>query len=479
MKIKEEIKKSGHFWLPPYREKMPGILSISNEKGIELEVAQPFVNDPASIVSIFSHLDSFFRVVGHIQEYGFVILDGCQTPTSGFSFNYGVIQTSRVIWANRVFTGFPKLQDEIPSFNTFKFSIEGIDEWVGIRGINVDYKQEERITTISSKPPEIIPFNLTNGMRLEITFDMGSSSSHSPLEIGLTQKTYFKLVSENPQEFGVFFSVARKIIGLLCFTINETVSLDSMSATSDGLLQDIGDGITRPVTINIYDSSVFLPKDQPEIRGDKMLFGFSDIQDNAEGMINKWIERYDEYKNAFNLYFLAQLKPPLSWAVKFMSLAQGLEAYHRTKSDEKYMEDDEFREIRKNIIKQFPKKDRNWFGAKLHYANELTLRNRIKKLIAPFERYIGGEREPQLIDYIVNTRNYLTHYDSDLELKAAKGEDLYNLGLKLELLFELHFLDLMGFSQEEIDSIVINNRKLQWKISLTFSGAGAENGMSS
>lgn len=479
MKIKEEIKKSGTFWLPTFTKEVSGVLSISNESGIVLEVAQPFVNNPASIASVFTNLDSFFRVVGHIQEFGFVILDGCQTPTSGFNFNYGLIQTSRVILANRVFTGFPSLQTEIPSFNTFQFSIEGINEWVGIRGINFKFEPKERTTTISSKPPKTISFNLTNDMRLEITFIMGPTESHSLWEIGVTQKTYFKLVLEAPKELNEFLDVARKIVGLLCFTINETVSLDSMLVTSDELLQDIGGGGTRPAPIGIYDPSVFLPKDRPKIRADNMLFRFSDIQDGAEGMINKWIENYEEYKDAFNLYFLAQLKPPLSWSVKFMSLVQGLEAYHRTRSDEKYMEDDEFKVERKKVIKQFPKKDRNWFGAKLNYANQLTLRDRIKKLIVPFEKYIGGDREPQLINYIVDTRNYLTHYDSKLESKAAKGEDLYYLGIKLELLFELHFLNLMGFSQDEIDSIVANNRKLQWKCSLILSDAEVENETSS
>lgn len=484
MKIKEEIKKTGTFWLPPFTEEVSGVLSISNERGIVLEVAQSV--SPENIAAIASQFnpnsDTFLdRIAGHVQEYGFVVLEGCQSKTDSLNLNLGVLQTSRVIWAERIFTGFPQPQKEIPPFNTFKFSIEGIDEWVGISGIDVIggiYNYELLTTTILSKPPEIISFNLINGMRLEIMFDMRRTSSQSPIERGVTQKAYFKLVSEDPKGFNEFFDVVRKIVGLLCFTINETVSLDSMSVTSDELIQNIGDGSARPATINIYDPSVFLAKDRPEIRADKMLFRFADIRDGAENMINKWIENYEEYTTAFDLYFLAQVKTPLSWSVKFLSLVQGLEAYHRTKSDEKYMEDDEFREIRKKVIKQFPKKDRNWFGAKLNYANQLTLKDRMKKMIAPFEKYIG-ERETQLIDYIVDTRNYLTHYDSKLESKAAKGEDLYYLGIKLELLFELHFLDLMGFSQDEINSIVANNRKLQWKYSSTLSGHDVENGTSS
>ena len=49
MKIKEEIKKSGKFWIPQSSEPVTGVLSISNERGIELEVAESLVSDPTSI----------------------------------------------------------------------------------------------------------------------------------------------------------------------------------------------------------------------------------------------------------------------------------------------------------------------------------------------------------------------------------------------------------------------------------------------
>ena len=471
MKIKEEIKKTGDFWLPPYPGKVPGILSISNEKGIELEVARSFEDNVTTIANLLSsNPDRLNLILGYIQGYGFVILDGCQSKTDSINLSHGVMQTSRVILVNRVFTGFPQPQNDLPLFNTFKFSVEGIDEWVWIHGINRDYNYQERTTTISSKSPESIPFTLTNGMRLEITFDMGTTDSHSPWDIGVTQKAYFKLVSEDAQELKQFLSVAHKIIDLLCFTINETVSLDSMSATSERLCQDIGNGITQMAEINIYDPSVFYySKDQPQIDRNRMLFRFSDIQDGAEEMINKWIESYEQYGHAFNLYFLAQLRPQPSLEARFLTLAQGLEAYHRKNCDDKYMEDDEFKEIVKPLIKQFPKSERNWFAAKLQYANELTLRSRIRGLVEPFEAFIVAESSRQLVDSIINTRNHLTHYDPDLELKAAKGEDLYILCLKLELLFELHFLELMGFSQEEIESIADNCPKLQWKRSLSLS----------
>ncbi len=474
MKIKEEIKKSGTFWIPQSPEPVPGILSISNERGIELEVARSFVNDPASIAALLNNFDNFYRVIGHIQEYGFVILDGCQTPTGGFNFNFGQIQTSQTIWANQVFTGFPRPQNEIPLFTTFKFSIEGIDDWVGISGIstiNARYRQVVGTTTISYKLPETISFNLADDMQLEIVFIAGRPDTLGPREAGITQKVYFRLISEDAQELKQFLSIAHKIVDLFCFTINQTVSLDSMSATSEEIRQNIAAGITPLAEINIYDPSVFYySKDQPKIDRNQMLFGFSDIQDGAERMINKWIESYEQYEHAFNLYFQAQLRPQPSLEVRFLSLAQGLEAYHRESCDDKYMADDEFKTIRRRVIKEFPKKDRNWFGARLNYANELTLRDRIRRMVEAFNNFFGEEEKSLLIKLIVDTRNHLTHPDSDSESDAAKGEDLYILCLKMELLFELHFLNLMGFSAEQIQAIADKCPKLQQKRSLGLSG---------
>ena len=466
MKIKENIKKSGNFWLPPYREPMPGVLSISNEKGIVLEVDNSLINDPASIVSSFVNIDNVFQVIGHIQEDGFVILDGCRISTSGLNFNLGQIQTSQTILVNRVFTGFPDtqyLQNGIPSFNAFEFSIEGIDEWLWIHGIDDDYNPEERAITISCKQPESILFNLTNGMRLEIMFDIGNTTTRGPWERGVSQKAYFKLVSEDAQELDEYLSIAHKIVDLLCFTINETVHLDSMSATSHEIIKNHGD----PAPITIYAPSVFYySKDQPKIDRNRMLFGFSDIRDNAEGMINKWIESYEDYRNAFDLYFLAQLKPQLSLEVKFLTLAQGLEVYHRKPNEDNEIDE----ELVASLIDCCPEDKQKWLKNRLEYPDRISLRERVKELINSFKEIFGNSKERNKLAYkIAVTRNYLTHYDPKSEPNAAKGEDLHVLCLKMELLFELHFLKLTGFAPEKIQSIADKCPKLQWKRSSSLS----------
>lgn len=118
------------------------------------------------------------------------------------------------------------------------------------------------------------------------------------------------------------------------------------------------------------------------------------------------------------------------------------------------MDETEFDELIRDLIENFPEEKRGWLEGKLMFANELVLRKRIKKLIEPFNDFFGnkGSRK-KLINRIVDTRNYLTHYDQRLEPKAAKGRDLQILCQKMAILFQLHFLQLVGFSQEDINSI--------------------------
>ena len=103
--------------------------------------------------------------------------------------NFGGISKS-LIHVGIAFTGVQYDENTLPLFNTLTFSVEGIDEWVGISGINVDYQLEEHTSTISYQPPENIPLNLGNGMQLSITFGWTAPGFPIIKEARISQKTY-------------------------------------------------------------------------------------------------------------------------------------------------------------------------------------------------------------------------------------------------------------------------------------------------
>ena len=142
MRIKEQIKKSGFFWLPsansnssdaPSDNAVSGTLSISDGGNIELELTQSLVTDIRDF-----KLDDLNQILGHVETYGRVTVDRCYSITPKRSIVHGVWMESEIIKANRVFTGIRYKEDVPPRFNTVTFSVEGIDEWVGINGFDVE-----------------------------------------------------------------------------------------------------------------------------------------------------------------------------------------------------------------------------------------------------------------------------------------------------------------------------------------------------
>ena len=458
MRIKEELKESGYFWLPSAPDKrIPGTLSVSDGGVIKLELFGVFGTSGRD-------LDPIERIVGHVEKMGFVTLDDCycrswssNVDTSG---TFDDISKS-LIDVMRVFKGVAYREGEIPCFDTLTFSIEGIDRWVGISGIEVDHQRKKHAATISYELPANIPIKLKNDMELLIAFSWQSPLlSRALKEAKVTQKIYFHLISQDARELDEFISVANKLTTFLCFAINEMVCLDSISTVFDTPHQDIREDLSRMTSVDIYCASSPHSKKCPEIYEHNMLFEFKEIQNDIEKKINNWIKGYEQFAPAFHLYFWAQRNAYPYLEVRFLSLIQGLEAYHRRTSEEKEMDETEFEELVEKLIEQCPARRKEWLRNRLRYGNEVSLRKRITRLIEPFKDPFGNkEKRKKLINRIVDTRNNLTHHS-----EREYIEDLWVLCQRMEALFQLHFLQLIGFNGEEIKSIVANCSQLREKL---------------
>lgn len=118
------------------------------------------------------------------------------------------------------------------------------------------------------------------------------------------------------------------------------------------------------------------------------------------------------------------------------------------------MDDNEYKILFDRIIKCCPEERKEWLEGKFKFGNEISLRTRIKKIIEPFNHLIGTNKERKnLIGKIIDTRNYLTHYNHDLKDNAIEGFNLIELNKKLEGLLELSLLKELKFLEEEIDNI--------------------------
>ena len=71
MRVKEEFKKSGYFWLPSTPEnKVPGTLSISDGGDIKLEIIGYLESE-----RLFHSASTFERIIGYIENGGEITLE--------------------------------------------------------------------------------------------------------------------------------------------------------------------------------------------------------------------------------------------------------------------------------------------------------------------------------------------------------------------------------------------------------------------
>ena len=431
MRIKETIEKPGYFWLPEKPDdKIFGTLSIADGGRIELKLEGGLLSEKDNWKTMLE-FKGLKRIVGEIGARS-VTLDYCYVRS--YMSDSSIVKSS--VDVKRAFIGVAYEEDEVPRFNSMVLSIEGMTEWVGEESIEVDYLTDDaanlgRTASISYRRPEALSFGLADGMQLLIIFGEEIKRWRTPLMRGkIIPKTAFKLRSQKALELDEFLTVVRKITIFLCFAIDQTICLDRMSAISDDLQRKVGDK-KYPIEIKIYYPSwPYSDRDKPKHYLHDIPFRFTDIRDDFEKIINKWLEAYKTFETAFNLYFDAKTgahKTTLEW--QFLALVHAIEAAYPENSPDK----------------------KDW----------LPLEEKVETFIEPFKDRIGNAEERKtLIDAIVHTRNYLTHYNQHWKLTAAKDEDLWRLYFTIDRCFQLYFCHLMDFSSEAIDRVL---KFLDWK----------------
>ena len=417
MRIKDEIRRSGYFWfLTEPDTKLPGTLSIFDGGIIELEL----LHTPGS--EKLDLKERWTRVAGQIEKEGFVTLDRCEFKKAE---NFGGI--SKICYnVKRAITSLTYQNSEYPRFTSLSFSVEGLDDWVGLNEITIDgLPCGEGTITLSYKQPEHVTIHLENGMQLFImstftcpgrfSINEDFTLSQKADEFNIRPVTSITLFAADGCGFEEFHPVVKELTAFLCFATNRFVCIDSMSAEIGNPHSDITDGTTSMDTAKIYYESwpyANYTKDKSKIPPPNSI-EFSALSDHGEKIIKQWIAVYDQIEFGLNLYLSARMGAHPTLQARYLALAQALEGCHRRAC-----------------------------------GSSKSFGERIKHIIEPFAMIIGDEATQQeLISNIVNTRNYLTHNDPSLEPKAAKGVELHHLCSKMERLFQLYILQLLGFNQ--------------------------------
>ena len=127
------------------------------------------------------------------------------------------------------------------------------------------------------------------------------------------------------------------------------------------------------------------------------------------------------------------------------------------------MSDEDYKKVFKALESAIPDyiedNHKKSLKSRLKYGNEFSLRTRLKRIFKDNQENLKMfiKSKGKFIITVVDTRNYLTHYDQEQDEPIVENLEL--LIQKLKILLEICLLKELGFSSEEIKDLFSRNRR--------------------
>lgn len=442
----------GEWWLPndPGKQ-IPGVLTYSPDEGIILELMGSFKD--------IRNIEKFLEleiIIGISKNGEDITLYKC----SEISSSYTAAGLSTLFRVNRVFVGAHFQREDDIKFKSVSARFLHLDEWLGISGFESEeqLKGGKAISVVYSNPSEI-QMKIGNGYSLSIFFDYAVEfPSRGYYKFNIQQEARIKIEADRARTLRDYEKVIEDIQNFISLGI---FWLKSRPFDIQGEMED------GSKVVKIFDAYSLSLGYSLILDRKLMLFEFKDIQDRFEIFLRNWINKAEQLRFIIDSYFHDSSG---SWEYRFLSLVQALEAYHRCCFERgEYLSDSEFQKVYNeliNVISSYPSEEfRRSLIERLKYANEFSLRKRIKEI---FDKYADVLKEfikdkNRFIEGVIKIRNYYTHRDKKLE-KEVKGYNLYSFIFQLKMIIEVCLLAEIGFSLDEIKNLFLKNEVYRWKV---------------
>ena len=459
MQTPHPIKGRGFFWLPNNPEQQyPGDLTISTSGEISLEI----LHHPEDTASQALHDKTPFglapgRICGILDSRS-ITLEECIAYDDPFHFLRFLERSVSVhrLDARTAYIGTPFASGEKISFSKIELSLESLNEWFDITGFDAktEFVNQKARWTLQYDQPEDTIISLPNGTQMKFVISPSfiyPHNSDSKLSSEITQRVHISLAAKEMLPVEEFFLMIQKIQTFLCLVTNRITRIEWLSGYSKKEL----DKWDQEIETKIYfHRQVGSPTWN---RPSRMMCTYSTVSEDFERMFLNWFDRYEVVQPAFDLYLSSRTGAHKNLSGVFLSLVQALETFHRRTIGGAEMEPSDYEALCTIVVESVPDDKREFMKSKLKYANEVSLRRRLKDLFDQAEHVLGPSSQVKpLINNIVNARNYLTHYDKGSERAATEiiSRDLHGICLELDILVQACFLHFAGMKVDRIKTMV-------------------------
>jgi hypothetical protein len=426
----EELEFSGWWWLAGDQDnRVPGIMTFSNEEGIRLKLIGSF-KEPTQLGS--GDQDQYPLILGLTGEGKLVTLfDAIPLRTS---FTFPALTATQEFRARVGCTGAHFLQPEEARFHKASLEYTHLADWVGTSGFHRELGTEGGILSkyrLTYTFPEEVKAAVANGeVCITYAFQEGGDRLW---QVSLSQSTSIHVDLSQHLTFDEWLTnFVAPFANLLTLGTTRPNAVTHISMYSEHKTLSTPKGDTE-VPVEVFYQQVWNEKSQAKpLFPHDMLFTLHDVAEDFDGVVSNWLRVAKELDSVCNLLFSVRYRPVFS-ENRFLNTVQAVEPYHRTKIG----------------------------------SRRRSLRNSIRYLLGVAQEVASPliTDEKSFVRKVIATRNYYTHHDPRLRKKAATGSELYWLTQTLSFMMEACLLDELGVAAERRRELFQRNQRYVYAVS--------------
>lgn len=445
----EPFEYEGYWWLPgEENSETPGTLTYDPQSGAELTTLGR-IQEEQSL-----HSRTLIDIIVGISDSGKKItLFDCRDH--GVKMSMPGIERhtykTRLIAVGALHVEYP------PVLKSISFQCTDLDAWVGRHGFTMSTNYDPFEVQVGYSKPDPIEANLPNDYKLRIGFSASVPGGKWPQrKVAVTEEKWIKIEASEEKEFELMWEEANRIRDFLSLAIGKAVFITNVQGTNEAAKREVR-GQTYYEQVEFYAPGWPSPEGhRPVKRPDEVLLPLEAVENKLEETTSLWFEKVNLLEPVLDLYFGTLYEPTIHLQRHFLFLAQATETYHRRTSNEKNASEEDHQRRVSEIMESIPSEYESWLNGKLRHGNELSLRQRIKRLVdrhdTVFEEYIVDKHS--FAHAVVVTRNYLTHYVEEMEEQASNALELLDLIYKLRTVIETSLLSEIGLEDDKIAEVL-------------------------
>jgi hypothetical protein len=443
------FQHDGVWWdLRDPRKRRVGTLRFHPVKGARLRLIVP-TEKP----DLLPAMESYDLIHGRTTDGTAVTLFRCfDISTKG---TWSTAPRPIEVFANAVIVGLHCEQPD-PLLHSASVSFRHLDEWWGADGVQADpsAKHPDFAARYTSEPP----IDVHDDGRFRVSVRSFCVYSVSGREASMREEARVEVTAAAPaplSEFQKVIQACGDFLSIACLDVCDTRELSVVAPASDP---------HRPQTGQFYAVPIYKDLERRSVRGPHMLFRYRDVQARLPALMGAWLSQSDALHAARVLYLSGAYGGGYVES-RLLDLTQAAEAFHRrfhppgTFMDPAEFEATVLPSLQAALPESLDPSFRNSLMRRLEFANEHSLRHRLKELFVEHSDALTAlVRKPkQFYSPIADHRNEFTHFP--VERLSTRRRPLFDservllFNFILRLLLEACFLRSMGFSTQEVAAL--------------------------